>query len=458
MAAAHQILGQSTLRVHGGVGLGNDVFALVHGRQINHLFGDPALDDPTVGAFDEAVFIDLSIGRQAVDQADIGAFGSLDRADAAVVGGMHIAHLETRPLARQTARPKRRQAPLMRDLGQGIGLIHELAELRRAEEFAHRRRRRFGVDQVMRHDAVDFDRAHALPNRPLHAQQADMILVFQELADRTHPTIAQMVDIVDIAASVLEIDQGLDHGQNVFLAQDTNFVTGIEVEAGIELDPSHRRQIIAVRVGEQPLEQGLGGLNGRRLAGAHHAIDFEQGLVAVRAFVECQGIADIGTDGDPVDGQSRQLGDPRLNQSLDQLRGDLVTRLAKNLAGFLIDQIVGDEPAFQGIDRHKLFGNLGVDKLLDQAGRHLGAGVSEFLTILGVDQVAQKFGSPRALGIERRAPTFLVLGVDNRAVERLEDFRGGHVDGVEQGRHRQLAATIDTHIDQILGVEFEIEP
>ncbi len=67
------------------------------------------------------------IGRERVDQADVRAFRRLDRADAAVMRRMHVAHLEARALARLTARPERRHAALVGDFGERVGLVHELA-------------------------------------------------------------------------------------------------------------------------------------------------------------------------------------------------------------------------------------------------------------------------------------------------------------------------------------------
>jgi len=61
----------------------------------------------------------------------------------AVMRRVHVAHLEAGALAREAARAERRQAALVGDLGERIGLVHELRQLRRAEEFAHRRRRRW---------------------------------------------------------------------------------------------------------------------------------------------------------------------------------------------------------------------------------------------------------------------------------------------------------------------------
>ena len=118
---------------------------------------------------------------------------------------MHVADFKAGALARQTARSKGRKAALMRDFRQRVGLIHELRELRGTKELAHRSRDRLRVDQVMRHDGIDFDRAHALLDRTFHAQQADAKLVFHQFADRTHAAIAEMIDIVDFAAAVAQI-------------------------------------------------------------------------------------------------------------------------------------------------------------------------------------------------------------------------------------------------------------
>ena len=40
-----------------------------------------------------------------------------------------------------------------------------------------------------------------------------------------------------------------------------------EIETGIKLDPAHRRQIVAIRIGEQAVEQSAGGVDCRRFPG-----------------------------------------------------------------------------------------------------------------------------------------------------------------------------------------------
>ncbi len=178
--------------------------------------------------------------------------------------GMHVAHLEAGALAGETAWSEGREATLVGDFRQRVGLVHELRQLRGAEEFAHRRRRRLGVDQVVRHHRVDLYRAHALADRPLHAQEPDAVLVLHQLADRANAPIAEMIDVVDFAAPVLELDKNLENRQYVLLTQRADGVGRLLVEPGVHLDAANGRQIIALAVEKQAAEQGFRRFQSRR--------------------------------------------------------------------------------------------------------------------------------------------------------------------------------------------------
>ena len=94
------------------------------------LVGDLAVLDLAVRRLDEAVLVDAGVGRQRRDEADVRTFRRLDRADAAVVRRVHVAHFEAGALAGQTARPEGREAALVRDFGERVRLVHELRQLR----------------------------------------------------------------------------------------------------------------------------------------------------------------------------------------------------------------------------------------------------------------------------------------------------------------------------------------
>src|SRR5256885_10669987 len=71
-----------------------------------------------------------------------------------VVRRVHVTHFKPCSFSSKTPWPKRGDAPLVRDLGQRVGLVHELRQLRGAEELLDRRRDRLGVDQVVRHQVL----------------------------------------------------------------------------------------------------------------------------------------------------------------------------------------------------------------------------------------------------------------------------------------------------------------
>ena len=68
----------------------------------------------------------------------------------------------------------------------------------------------------MRHERLDLLRhAHALLDGALHADQADAVLVLHQLADRADAAVAEVVDVVDRAAAVLELDEVADGLEDV---------------------------------------------------------------------------------------------------------------------------------------------------------------------------------------------------------------------------------------------------
>ena len=369
----------------------------------------------------------------------------------------------------------------MRDLGERVGLVHELAELRGAEELAHRGRRGLGVDQVVRHHRVDVDRAHALADGALHAQQADAILVLHQLADGTNAPIAEVVDVVDRAAAILQLAQDLHRADDVLAPKRTHGVLGINAEPHVDLDASDGRKVVAVRVEEQPAEQRLGCLGRWRLTGAHDAIDVDQRVVTVGVLVHRQRVADPR----PVrlvDRQRRQLGDPGLLHGGQPRLGDLFAGLGMDLAGLLVDQVERHVAAEHvGPADENFFSGLG--DLLDHAGGELGVRLGDDLAALGVDHRLKQLGAAKRLRIERPRPSLGGAGEHHLAVEHRQDGLAVkpldlhavdalarrplglarsrtrvRLQSVKQRGHRQLPLAVDADVDEVLAVELEVEP
>ena len=267
-----------------------------------------------------------------------------------------------------------------------------------------------------------------------------------------------MVDIVDFALAVAQIDQRADHRDDVVLAQDAHGVLGGEIEPHIHLDAADRGEVVALRIEEQRMEHRLRGVDGRRLARAHHAIDVEQRILARHVLVDRERVADVGADIDVVDVEQRQLLVAGSFRSLERLLGDLLAGFGVDLAGLRIDEVLGDVVADQ-----LLVGQpQGLEALLGELARlahgQLLAGLEHHLAGIGVDEIVDRLVAAQPVGVERHAPAFLGALVEHLLVERVEDLLAAHAERVEERRHRNLPPAIDARIDDVLGVELDVEP
>ena len=262
------------------VGLRDGVVLLLVGREVVHLVGDLAVDDAAVRRLDEAVGVDAGVGGQRADEADVRAFRRLDGAHAAVVGRVDVAHLEAGALAGQAARAEGRQTALVRDAGGGVRLVHELGQLRGAEELLDGRHDGADVHEALRRDLVGLLHAHALAHDALHAGQADAELVLDQLAHRADAAVAEVVDVVGLNALVAGMQRHdvLHRAHDVVVGERGGLVVGVEAQLLVDLVAADLRQVVALRVEEQALQQRAGGIDGGRLAGAEALVQLDQRL------------------------------------------------------------------------------------------------------------------------------------------------------------------------------------
>ena len=268
-----------------GVRLGDHVVLLLGRVQVDDLVGDDAVLDDPVGGRDEAVLGDLRVGGQRADQADVRALGGLDRAHPAVVGRVHVADLDRGALAGQAAGAERREAAPVGEPGQRVRLVHELRQLRGAEELLLRRDDRADVDDRLRRDRVGVLGGEALADDALHPVQADPERVLDQLADGAQAAVAEVLVLVEVVRDRLarigdrlggvvldrvllvdllrarraafgRRDELLDQGDDVVLGQDPVVEVDVEVEAGVELVAADAGQVVALRIEEELLEQG----------------------------------------------------------------------------------------------------------------------------------------------------------------------------------------------------------
>ena len=96
-------------------------------------------------------------------------------------------------------------------------------------------------------------------------------------------------------------------------------VSGGEIEPHVHLDAADRGQVVALRIEEQRIEHRLRGVDRRRLARTHDAVNVEQRVLARHVLVDRQRVADIGADIDVIDVEKRQLLVARLVQRFSAL-------------------------------------------------------------------------------------------------------------------------------------------
>ena len=180
-----------------------------------------------VGGFDKAEFVDLRKRREGGNQTDVLSFRRLDGAKPAVVRVVYVADLEGRSVPVQSAGSERGELSLMRQLRDGVGLIHELRQLRGAEEFLDGGRDRAHVNEALRGDLLGILRRHAFLYHALQTRDADAELVLQKLAHASDAAVPQVVDIVDSADPVVEIEIH-GHGGDDIVHRDVFVVQLVE--------------------------------------------------------------------------------------------------------------------------------------------------------------------------------------------------------------------------------------
>ena len=208
---------------------------------------------------------------------------------------MDVSNLDAGALTRQTAGPEGRQTAEVRETVERVGLLHELRQLRRPEELLDGRRQRTDVHERLRRDRFGVLRGHALLDDALHAGEADADLVGDELADRAHATVAEVVDVVDVVVGValVQREQVLDRRVQVVLRDDGDLVgeSSELSELRVDLVAADLREVVALGVEVHALEQARRRLRRRRLARTQLAVDVHEGFARRADRIAREGLA-----------------------------------------------------------------------------------------------------------------------------------------------------------------------
>src|SRR3954447_18839130 len=315
-AAEHRCLQELPVLVRGRRRLRDRVAGLLDRVEVDDLVRDLAGEDLAVRRLDEAELADGRVRREVADEADVRAFRRLDRAHAAVVGRVDVAHLDRRAFTGKSTRAERTQPPAMREAGEAVRLVHELRELRGAEELLQRRDDRADVDDRLWRDGVDVLRRHALADDALHAVEADAERLLDELAHGAEASVAEVLVLVELRGDrrarhaeglgrevlrVLrqaelhgQVDEPPDERDDVLRREDADVLRHVDAEALVQLVAADLREVVALGVEEERAQEVPRVVERRRLARALLLEDLDQGLLLAGGGILVEGVDDVG--------------------------------------------------------------------------------------------------------------------------------------------------------------------
>src|SRR5690606_6605638 len=264
-------------------------------------------------------------------------------------------------------------------------------------------------------------------------------------------------DVVDHALAVADVDQSLEHVDDVFLGEDTGPFDLGTTDAAVELHAADGGQVITCGAEEQVVEQGFGSVLGRRLAGTHHAVDLDQGLQLVVGGVDLQGVGDERTAVDLVGVQGLEASDLRLDDLGQGLGGQLGVAFEHDLTGDRMHDGLGGGTAQHVLDRHLESLQASLFDLVDVAGGVTTAPLADELAGLVLDVERRELAAP-ALRDPLQARAIAIEMEDVGVIELRQDLLGAIAERAQQDGGRQLAATVDTHEHGVLRVELEVQP
>ncbi len=339
-----------------------------------------------------------------------------------------------------------------------ISLVHELRQLARTEELLDGGRDRLGVDQVVRHQVFRLGLAQTFLDGAFDAHQAGAELVFGQFADATHAAVAQVIDVVDLATAVTQLDQHLDGLKDVFVGQRHRtgdvFTTA---QTAVDLHAADARQIVRFFAVEKTLEQRFHRFFGGRFAGAHHAVDGNASGHLVGGFVGAQRLRDVRTAIQVVRVERLDVVDVGGAQGAQHAFRDLVVRVGDDFTGIRVDDVLGQHAAVQEVFRH----GDALDATGSQVAQMLGVDALVFfdndLAVAIRDVETGHFALP-TLGHEFHHRAFALQFEVVEIEEVGQDGFRRHADGLAQNRDGHLAATVDTEEQDVLRIEFEVQP
>ncbi len=453
----NQLVSQTLAFIGSGAGLSDHVVALFNRREVNHLVGHHTINHLPVRTLKEAVGVGPGVGCQRVNQTDVRAFRSFDRAHAAVVGRMYVTDFEASAFTGQTTWAQRGNTTLVGNLGQRVVLIHELGQLTGAKELFHSGRNRLGVDQVLRHQAFAFGETQTLTNRTLNTHQTNTELVFGHFTHATHTTVAQVINVIHLALAVTNGNQSLQYVDDIVVRQRAFAGAFFPAQATIQLHPANGGQIVTLFGKEQVVKQILRRFLGRRLARAHHAVDFHQRFERGAGRVDTQGIRHERTAIQVVGVQGFNVFNTGIEDLGNHFLGQFGVAFYQHFAGRLINHVLGQDTTVEILGRYFQLGDTGFFQLLDVTGSYPAAFFNNHVAVIVFDVEGCDI-APQTAWYQLQLAHFRAQAELTGFKEHLEHLLGGIAQTTQQNGGGQLTTAVDTNEHGVLRIELEVQP
>ena len=454
--AGNQIFYKVAFVIQVGVRLSDNVVAFFDSRQVVNFVSYNTVGHFTVRSLKETVFVSLCVHGQGVDQTDVRTFRRFDWTYATVVSRVYVSNFEACTFTGQTAWAECGDTTFVRNLRQRVVLVHKLRQLAGTKELFHCCRNRLSVDHILRHQGIQIAQRQTLFHRTLNTYQANAELVFRHFAYGTDTTVTEVVDIIDFAFTVTDIDELLHHFDDVVFAQDTGTFDFVAQQRTVELHTTNRRQVIAVFGEEQVLEQAFSSFTRRRLTRAHHAVDFYQRAQTIVGWVDAYSFRNVRTVVQIVGEQRFDTLVARLAQLSQQIQTQLHVSCADQLASRFVNVVFSRNFTSNVFNRNfDMF-----DIVFFQLANVARSDATAFFDVDFAVSFDVKGGGFTTQAFRHQFHLQLVVTnfENNFLKEQVKDLLSGVVQCTQNNGRRQFTATVNTYEQVVLRIEFEVQP
>ncbi len=309
----------------------------------------------------------------------------------------------------------------------------------------------------MRHGGRHFlvDR-HLLLDGPLHPDEADPELVLEELADRAHAPVAEVIDVVHVGGVPPQLQLILDDLVEVLRMQDLLVERGVQPQLRVQLQAANAREVVLLRVEEHVLEERARAVERRRIAWTQPPVNLDQRLFVGVDRVLLERRREDRADLVALGEEDLERLDVLLLRHRDDTRLDRLVSLEDDLTRRRVHDVRGGEGSFE----LRIRDLDGFDPRLLQRGKRTGR---DLAAGMGHDVAVDRDVLCRAESLDA-----VPYGPEDAAAAQVQPVHGveapddlvssAQAQGAEEDGGQELPLPVDADVEQVLRVVLELDP